>query len=135
MLLEIGMRISFLVPKAHGQGGFTPHDKLDIVQILKSKNEQKKRLDIKRRLTKLAKEVLPTVMGRRYMEVVYTCLTCLDKSKRIFDIPRMVNDDDSSSDGDDDQDAGIGVISEDDYDVTIGVQFIQQVGKFQSFLV
>lgn len=121
MLLEIGMGISFIIPKS--QGSFTPHEKLDIAQIISSREERKRRLSIKRQLVKIAKEALPTTMGRKYTEIVYTCLTCLDKPKHIFDRPKMVTEDDSS----DNQDAEGDDISEDEYEINIGVQFIQQV--------
>jgi len=121
MLLEIGMGISFIIPKS--QGGFAPHDKLDIAQILRSSDERKKRVTIKRRLIKLATEVLPTTMGRKYLEVVYICLTCLDKSKSLFDRPKIVIEDDSS----DEEDAEEGGLPEGEYEINIGLQFIQQI--------
>ena len=79
-LLEIGMWSSFVTYKPNP----SPSSVLDIDEKLKMKELKKKAFDIKRMLTDLAKENLPSAMGHRYTEIVVSCLTCLDNSDNGF---------------------------------------------------
>ncbi|KEF61420.1 uncharacterized protein A1O9_02986 [Exophiala aquamarina CBS 119918] len=71
-LLEIGMWASFV-----GQNQ-QPPTSFDISEELKSKNPMKTATQIKARLIEKAETELPRSMGKKYTEVVLSCLTCLD---------------------------------------------------------
>lgn len=71
-LLEIGLWSSFV-----GQNQ-QPPTSFDISEELKSKNPMKAATQIKGRLIEKARMELPSSMGKKYTEVVLSCLTCLD---------------------------------------------------------
>lgn len=48
------------------------------------KNARKRAFETKRALVGIAEDLLPAKMGRKYTEIVVTCLTCLDKSDNSF---------------------------------------------------
>jgi len=48
------------------------------------KDRRKKSFETKKTLVNLARSELPSKMGRKYTEIVVTCLTCLDKSNNGF---------------------------------------------------
>jgi len=75
------------------------------------KDRRKKAFEVKRRLVTLAQNHIPQRMGRRYTEVVVTCLTCLDKTDNAF-----------------------GEESEflDENGILVGVRYIEKVGKLPS---
>lgn len=49
-----------------------------------TKDTRRRAFGTKRGFIRMAKEVLPAKMGRKYTEIVLTCLTCLDKSHNAF---------------------------------------------------
>ncbi|KAI9713713.1 MAG: hypothetical protein M1812_006551 [Candelaria pacifica] len=77
-------------------------------ELFEMKDQRKKAFEIKRILVALAKDHLPCVMGKRYTEVVLSCLTCLDKDNENF--------------GDESE-------FEDDDGILVGVRYIEKVNR------
>ena len=82
-LLEIGIGSSLVLRDAKGG---VPVPSASIVTETNSivKDRRKKAFGMKRALVNLAKEELPSRMGRKYSETVVTCLICLDKVDNDF---------------------------------------------------
>lgn len=102
-LLEIGLWSSFVVPDS---GGARVGDELDISDFLSIKDQTRKARQIKDYMTKTATQRLPSLMGKRYTEVVLQCLTCLDVDNRFG------NESDF----------------EDEDGIKVGVRYIEKVG-------
>ena len=76
-LLEIGLWCSFVhYTKEHE---VLPNATLPIKALLDKNNKHKAAIEIKGLLVAMAKEKLPSMMGRTYTEVVVSSLLCLDK--------------------------------------------------------
>lgn len=71
-LLEIGLWSSFV-----GQN-HQPTPSFDVAEELTSSNPTRAAIQIKQRLIDKTKVELPSRMGKKYTEVVLSCLTCLD---------------------------------------------------------
>lgn len=71
-LLEIGLWSS-LVGQNH-----QPPPSFDISEELKSSNTTRAATQIKQKLIDKSRVELPSRMGKKYTEVVLSCLTCLD---------------------------------------------------------
>ncbi|KAH8695454.1 hypothetical protein BGW36DRAFT_361150 [Talaromyces proteolyticus] len=81
-LLEIGIAGSLVLYETEKVAKPSP-----IIAALFSyhtKDTRKNAFELKRALVKLAEDLLPSKMGRKYTETVVTCLTCLDKSDNAF---------------------------------------------------
>ncbi len=74
------------------------------------KDQRRRAQLIKQALIQLAKNRLPSRMGRKYMELVVDCLTCLDKADNSFGLEDEFVDEDG---------------------VLVGVRFIEKVSAFQ----
>ena len=81
-LLEIGIGSSFVLYDDKTIPAVSPilANLLDV----SIKDRRRRAFELKRGLIKLAKESLPTKMGRRYTEIVVMCLTCLDQTENSF---------------------------------------------------
>ena len=91
-LLEIGLWISFV---SLSEENPTPAPKLGITNLLGIRNKRELAIKIKARLVDLARDELPTTMGRTYADVVVACLTCLDPGESsVFDRQPASEDDD-----------------------------------------
>ena len=93
VLLEIGLWTSFLCWEP-GSDEPIPNPILEIESKLVMKDQRKKAFAIKRRLTSLAQDRLPSAMGSRYAETVVACLTCLDRGENSFGDEEDFMDDD-----------------------------------------
>ncbi|KAI9788349.1 MAG: hypothetical protein M1816_006952 [Peltula sp. TS41687] len=82
-LLEIGLWDSFLVWTT-GAEKPTSNSQLNIGELLKLKDQRKKAFAIKKILVDIARDRLPSRMGKRYTSIVMSCLTCLDKDNDGF---------------------------------------------------
>jgi len=100
-LLEIGLWSSFV-----GQDQ-QPLTSFDISEELKSKNQMKAATEIKGRLIEKTRTELPSIMGKKYTEVVLSCLTCLDSG-----VTNMFEDEDDLYDED---------------GILVGVAFIEKI--------
>ncbi|TKA68936.1 hypothetical protein B0A49_05343 [Cryomyces minteri] len=78
-LLEIGLWTSFVTYDSQMKDP-TPGSGLDIMAQLSLKDQRKKAFEIERILVEMAKDRLPSHMGKKYTDVVISCLTCLDKN-------------------------------------------------------
>ncbi|PQE11289.1 HET-s domain protein [Rutstroemia sp. NJR-2017a BVV2] len=107
-LLEIGLGESLTLPQAGGQES-QPNPLLFTNVDLTMKDRRKKAFQTKRALVLLAQERLPSLMGRKYTEIVVTCLTCLDKTDNLFGDEEDFLDEDG---------------------VLVGVRFIEKVKSF-----
>lgn len=96
VLLELGMSTSFV----HYSKGIeiddhpVPDAQLEITDLIHSKKQYGQALVIKRKLVALAAAKLPKTFGRKYTEVVLSCLTCLDKDNSRFGELRDLEDED-----------------------------------------
>ncbi|PQE06538.1 HET-s domain protein [Rutstroemia sp. NJR-2017a WRK4] len=107
-LLEIGLGESLILPQAGGKES-KPNPLLFANVDLTMKDRRKKAFQTKRALVLLAQERLPSIMGRKYTELVVTCMTCLDKPDNLF--------------GDEEDFL-------DENGVLVGVRFIEKVKSF-----
>ncbi|KAM3071168.1 hypothetical protein ACMFMG_008762 [Clarireedia jacksonii] len=82
-LLEIGLGESLVLPQPAGKESKPNVSLLADIDFTR-KDRRKTAFEIKRTLVKLAQERLPSKMGRRFNEIVVTCLTCLDKTDNLF---------------------------------------------------
>lgn len=82
-LLEIGLWDSFLIWTPETQKP-TPNSRLNIEDKLKMKDQRRKAFEIKKILVDIAREHLPSRMGKRYTSIVISCLMCLDKGNEGF---------------------------------------------------
>lgn len=107
LLLEIGLWTSF-VHYAIGPIGeaLVLPGSLELAAVPKMRDERKRAFELKRTMTELAREKLPSQMGDRYTSLVVSCLTYLDK--------------DSSF-------AGYDVGSGDDEGLVMGAEYIRKV--------
>jgi hypothetical protein len=71
-LLEIGLWSSFVETNKQ------PAALLDISEELRSRNLIQGATQIKQKFINKARAELPSIMGKKYTEVVLSCLTCLD---------------------------------------------------------
>ncbi len=122
VLLEIGLWTSFVTYAKN----LDLEDEIpdpDPLLITESANEKHNPLgnasDIKGKLEALAKSELPSRLGRRYTDIVLSCLRCLDQS----------HEGDSTSD---EKDRGFGINDvgaelTDEDGVVIGVRYIENV--------
>jgi serine/threonine protein kinase len=81
-LLEIGIADSLVLYDASGNA--TPNSTLTENLDSSIKGPRKKAFETKRALVKIASDQLPAKMGRKYAEIVLTCLTCLDSTENSF---------------------------------------------------
>lgn len=93
-LLEIGLWTSFVhyALSPNGEDLVLPGS-LEIAAVPKLRDERKRAFELKRVLTDLAKEKLPSQMGDRYTSLVVSCLTCLDKDGGLVDKDIVLDDD------------------------------------------
>src|SRR6266536_3833446 len=82
-LLEIGLWRSFVIWN-QGADKPTPNPELNIEGVLHTKDQRRKGFEIKQVLVATAQHYLPSRMGRRYTEIVVSCLTCLDARNEGF---------------------------------------------------
>lgn len=71
-LLEIGLWSSFVGPDQQ------PTAILDVSEDMNSRNLLKAATQIKQKMITKARSELPSTTGKKYTEVVLSCLTCLD---------------------------------------------------------
>lgn len=83
VLLEIGLRISFVTP-SDGNAAPAPHQELRDSDRHSDKDEPGHAKSLKKRLTDLAAQRLPALMGQIYTNVVLSCLKCLDRNNEAF---------------------------------------------------
>lgn len=85
VLLELGMNISFVnIPEGTDERP-TPAVQLEISDNMVARKSAFGRANtIKERLVSLAETRLPNTFGRKYSEVVLSCLMCLDKDNQRF---------------------------------------------------
>ncbi|KAI9849366.1 MAG: hypothetical protein M1830_007121 [Pleopsidium flavum] len=105
-LLELGLWSSF----AHYNNEVDPPTTgpaLNIAEQLSMKDQRKKAFEIKRILVDMAKDRLPSRVGKKYTEIVVSCLTCLDKENNGFGDESDFVDEDG---------------------ISIGVRYIEEVG-------
>lgn len=91
VLLEIGLRISFVTPSNTGP---TPHQELKVFDMHSDKDEPGQANSSKKRFTDLATERLPEQMGQIYTDVVLSCLKCLDRKNEVFGDQSDLEDED-----------------------------------------
>ena len=107
VLLELGMSISFVGRSNGPDRQPPPASQLEISDLITSTRSGFGRASaFKERLRTLAETILPNTFGRKYSEVVLSCLTCLDRGN---------------------QDFGYSVQYEDDDGILVGVQYIEKV--------
>jgi hypothetical protein len=82
-LLEIGLWNSFVIWN-QGADKPTPNSELHIEDTLQMKDQRKRGFEIKHILIDRAQRHLPSRMGKRYTEIVISCLTCLDARNEAF---------------------------------------------------
>lgn len=82
-LLEIGLWISFVIWNAEADSPL-PNPELHIADRLQMKDQRKKAFEIKNMLVEMAKDRLPSQLGKRYTAIVVSCLTCLDRDNEGF---------------------------------------------------
>lgn len=104
-LLELGLWRSFIFNVG---GSCTPHPEVDVSKI-SGKETWRKAHILKEKFESLAQTELPAKMGRRYSEVVYSCLSCLNRGNTDF--------------GDEED-------FEDDDDILVGVRYLEKVECF-----
>ena len=96
VLLELGLGISFV----HRPQGITEKDRpvpdiqLETIDLINPPKKYGQALVIKNKLIGLATAKLPSTFGRKYTEVVLSCLTCLDKGNARFGELRDLQDED-----------------------------------------
>lgn len=83
VLLEIGLRISFVAP-SDGNALPAPHQEIRVSDIHSDKDERGHAKSLKKRFTDLAAQRLPAQMGQIYTDVVLSCLKCLDRNNEAF---------------------------------------------------
>lgn len=83
VLLEIGLRISFVTP-SDGNTVSAPHQELQVSGLHSDKDEPGHAKLLKKRFTVLATQRLPAKMGQIYTDVVLSCLECLDTNNEAF---------------------------------------------------
>ncbi len=83
VLLEIGLRTSFVVP-VDSEPCPEPNRLLEISQMLSNKDATRRAKVLKKRLIELALERLPVLMGQLYTEVVLSCLRCVESDSGSF---------------------------------------------------
>jgi hypothetical protein len=110
-LLEIGLWDTFVVYQDEKTSDPAPSPLLGVLQD-QEKDEVKKATLVKDALVELATTMLPSRMGDKYMEIVVTCLTCLDETNPDF--------------GDDTD-------FQDEEGVTIGVRYIEKVRVLRTY--
>jgi len=105
-LLELGLWSSFVHYNKEADHP-TTGPALDIAEQLSMKDQRKKAFEIKGILVDMAKDRLPSRIGKKYTEIVVSCLTCLDK-----------------------EDNGFGDESDfvDEDGISVGVRYIEKVG-------
>ena len=91
VLLEIGLRISFVTPSNIGPA---PHQELKVFDMHSDKDEPGQAKSFKKRFTDLATQRLPGHMGQIYTDVVLSCLKCLDRKNEVFGDQSDLEDDD-----------------------------------------
>lgn len=112
VLLEIGLNTSFTWPKWNDDGhiDWLPNTDLGFNNNVDQAHPSRAG-SLKRRFVKLASEELPKLMGKKYTQVVISCLTCLDRHNEGF--------------GDESE-------FEDEDGILVGVRFIEKVEPFTS---
>ena len=95
VLLELGMGISFL--DWHKEGTINdrpiPNTELEITDLITAKKKHGQGIAVKKKMISLAEAELPCTFGRKYTEVVLSCLTCLDERNTRFGDLRDLQDD------------------------------------------
>lgn len=105
-LLEIGVADSLVLYNT--QGDPEPNPNLTGLLDTSIKGTRKKAFETKRALVTIAGDVLPAKMGRKYANIVLTCLTCLDNSDNSFGTEAEFLDENG---------------------LLVGVRFIEKVGR------
>ena len=107
VLLEVGLNTSFTKPKRRDDGRveWVPNTDIDLVGI-GNYDSPSGANSMKRKLVRMAREKLPSLMGHKYTQVVVSCLTCLDSNNDGF--------------GDESE-------FEDEDGILVGVRFIEKV--------
>lgn len=108
VLLEIGLRISFVTPSNTGPA---PHQELKVFDMHSDKDEPGHAKSFKKRFTDLATQRLPAQMGQIYTDVVLSCLKCLDSNNEVFGDQSDLEDEDG---------------------IEVGVRYIEKVWFFPS---
>jgi len=92
-LLEIGIGSSLIISEGKADSGDISEENVSEPSHLLQgaidpsvKDQKRKAFEMKRWLVTMSKEQLPRRMGRRYAELVVTCLTCLDKKDNSFGV-------------------------------------------------
>jgi hypothetical protein len=81
-LLEIGIAESMVLYDSTGLP--TASSLISSMSDALIKDTRKRAFEMKRTFVRIAEDRLPAKMGRKYTEIVVTCLTCLDKSDNSF---------------------------------------------------
>ncbi|KAI9874610.1 MAG: hypothetical protein M1830_009567 [Pleopsidium flavum] len=105
-LLELGLWSSF-AQYSNEVDPPTTGPALNIAEQLSMKDQRKKAFEIKRILVDMAKDRLPSRIGKKYTEIVVSCLTCLDKENNGFGDESDFVDEDG---------------------ISVGVRYIEKVG-------
>lgn len=108
VLLEIGLRISFVTPP-DGNTTAAPHQELQVPDMRSNDDEPGHAKPFKKRFTHLAAQRLPAQMGQIYTDVVLSCLKCLDRNNEAFGDQSDLEDDDG---------------------IEVGVRYIEKVSFF-----
>lgn len=90
-LLELGLMTSFVLQDAKNNK-LVPNPMVASITDATIKDNRKRGFECQRVLVKLAQGSLPQKMGRRYAEMVVTCLTCLDKTNNDFGAEKEFQD-------------------------------------------
>lgn len=109
-LLEIGLGISFTEYRLQNEQliAYPASDLEEEVNSTEKQNQRSKALKIQKRLVALAIARLPSKLGRKYTDIVVTCLMCLDKTGNAFGEEKDYRDDDG---------------------ILVGVRYIEKVSK------
>ena len=109
VLLELGVSMSFLQWPNSPCEKPIPNPELDFSDLGPQKKTQYGKTNaIKEKLITLTATKLPNTFGRKYTEVVLSCLTCLDKGNGNFGDSKVFEDDDG---------------------ILVGVRYIEKVCK------
>lgn len=97
VLLELGMNLSFVTWPNGREQRPSPAAELDISALVALKTPSFGKANaIKQRLVTLAQTKLPNTFGRKYSEVVVSCLTCLDPGNPSFGDASQFEEDDGT---------------------------------------
>jgi serine/threonine protein kinase len=81
-LLEVGLWTSFVLPSGKDA---RPGHMLDVMKQITMNKISQAAWEIKRLFIEMARDSLPSIMGIVYIDVVVSCLTCLDaKTTNLF---------------------------------------------------